>query len=162
MSSIFAAPFRSSQMRVEEAWIDDNAHMNVAYYVLVFDRAIDEVCEELGIDAAYKIERKASIFTAELHVNYLKELVLGAPLFVTWQCLAADEKRMRSYLELFHAEEGYLAASSEQLHIHVDLQARRASPFPPEVRARLDGAVKAHAALPWPKRAGAAIDLKKR
>jgi len=161
MSSIFDAPFRSSPMRVEEAWIDDNAHMNVAYYVLVFDKAIDEVCEELGIGAAYKVERKAAIFTLELHVHYLKELVLGAPLVVTWQCLSADEKRMRSYLELFHAEEGYLAASSEQLHIHVDLEARRSRPFPDDVRERLDAVLAAHASLDWPNRAGAALGTKK-
>ena len=43
------APFRSSTQTVEPEWIDYNGHMNVAYYTLAFDRALDELFEALGI-----------------------------------------------------------------------------------------------------------------
>ena len=48
-SPAFPAPFASSLMRVEEAWIDYNGHLNMAYYNVLFDRAVDEFFEALGI-----------------------------------------------------------------------------------------------------------------
>ena len=45
----FFAPFVSSAMRVEPGWIDYNGHLNMAYYNVLFDRAVDEVYELLGL-----------------------------------------------------------------------------------------------------------------
>ncbi|WP_210164899.1 thioesterase family protein [Afifella pfennigii] len=149
-------------MHVKDEWIDYNGHMNVAYYVLLFDRAIDEAFLTVGLGPEYVEKRRASFFTVELHVHYLRELTAGAPVFATWQCLGADDKRIRSWLELFHAEEGYLAAACEQMHVHVDLAARRSAAFPPHIRQKLDETLAAHQALPFPERAGAAIGNKKR
>ncbi len=62
-------PFRSSVMQIEPQWIDYNGHLNMAYYNVMFDRAIDELWFQLGIGPGYMKERHGSTFTAECHVR---------------------------------------------------------------------------------------------
>ena len=151
------APFRSSPMRVRDEWIDYNGHMNVAYYVLLFDRCIDEAFVTLGMGPEYVARRNASFFTVEIHINYLRELAAGTPVEATLQLLAYDAKRLRVYMELFDAKLGQLSASADQLFVHVDMASRRGAPFPDDVVARVESLRASHADLPWPERAGRAI-----
>ena len=104
LEPVFFAPFVSSVMRVEPAWIDYNGHLNMAYYNVLFDRAVDEVFELLGCGADY-VKKGFSTFTAEVHVRYLRELHEGDPVRVTFQLLEYDHKRMHYFEQLFHAEE---------------------------------------------------------
>src|SRR5262249_48743347 len=73
LEPLFFAPFVSSVMRVEPAWIDYNGHLNMAYYNVLFDRAVDEAYELLGIGADYVAKRRHSLYTAEVHLRYLRE-----------------------------------------------------------------------------------------
>ena len=116
-----ATPYLCAPRRVERAWIDYNGHMNMAYYNLVFDQALDQVFDELGIGAAYVRDGGGSCFTVEIHVTYVQELKLDDPLRVTFQLLDWDEKRLHFFGEMHHAEYGYLAATSEQMSLHVDM-----------------------------------------
>ena len=77
------APFLSSVMQIEPQWIDYNGHLNMAYYNVMMDRAIDEMWLQLGIGPAYMKERHGSTFTAECHVRYLREIHLGDPVQVS-------------------------------------------------------------------------------
>ena len=77
------APFLSSVMQIEPQWIDYNGHLNMAYYNVMFDRAIDELWLKLGIGPGYMKERHGSTFTAECHVRYLREIHLGDPVQVS-------------------------------------------------------------------------------
>ena len=86
LEPVFFAPFVSSLMKVEPAWIDYNGHLNMAYYNVLFDRAVDEVFELLGCGADY-VSKGFSTFTAEVHVRYLRELKEGDPVRVTFQLL---------------------------------------------------------------------------
>ena len=153
----FAAPFRSSRMSVANDWIDYNGHMNVAYYLVLLDRCVDEAFEQLGMGPDYVARENASFFTVEIHVNYLLELPPGAPVTATLQLLAHDVKRIRAWLELYHAEEGFLSANCDQLFLHVDMKTRRTAPFPDQIAARLKAMSSAHSALPWPEHAGRTI-----
>jgi len=155
MAELIVCPPR----RVERAWIDYNGHMNMAYYNLVFDQALDTVFDTLGIGADYVRSREASVFTAEIHVHYLDELTLGDPLRITFQLLDWDDKRMHYFEEMYHAEKGYLAATSEQIGLHVDMQSRRATPFPRDIQSRLADLMTQHAALPCPERVGHVIGI---
>ncbi len=85
LEPVFFAPFVSSLMKVEPAWIDYNGHLNMAYYNVLFDRAVDEVFELLGCGADY-VKKGFSTFTAEVHVRYLRELKEGDPVRVTFHC----------------------------------------------------------------------------
>ncbi len=96
LEPVFFAPFVSSRMKVEPAWIDYNGHLNMAYYNVLFDRAVDEVFELLGCGADY-VKKGFSTFTAEVHVRYLRELKEGDPVRVTFQLLDYDAKRMHYF-----------------------------------------------------------------
>jgi acyl-CoA thioester hydrolase len=152
-------PFLASVMQIEPQWIDYNGHLNMAYYNVMFDRAIDQLWLELGIGPAYMRERKRSTFTAECHVRYLREIRLGDPVQVSILLVAADEKRLHTFEELRHAGEGWLSATSENMTIHVDMTARKTAPFPPDIRARIEAVTKAHSAVPRPEGIGRKIAM---
>ena len=105
-------PFLSSVLQIEPQWIDYNGHLNMAYYNVMFDRAIDELWLKLGIGPGYMKARHGSTFTAECHVRYLREVHLGDPVQVSILLVAADEKRLHTFEELRHASEGWLSATS--------------------------------------------------
>jgi acyl-CoA thioester hydrolase len=153
------APFVSSVMRVEPAWIDYNGHLNMAYYNVLFDRAVDEAFELLGCGLEYLKTRRHSTFTAEVHVRYLRELHSGDPVRVSFQLLDFDMKRMHYFERLIHAEEGWISATSENMSLHVDMTAKKTAPFPPNIAANLARMKAAHARLPPPDGAGRRIAM---
>jgi acyl-CoA thioester hydrolase len=156
---VFFAPFVSSIMRVEPAWIDYNGHLNMAYYHVLFDRAVDEVLELLGCGAAYGRTRQKSCFTAEVHVRYLRELHAEDPVRVTFQLINYDAKRLHFFEQLFHAADGWVSATSENMVLHVDLAAGKTAPFPADVAATLAKMKATHAKLPLPEAAGRRIAM---
>jgi acyl-CoA thioester hydrolase len=156
---IFAAPFVSSVMPVDSAWIDYNGHLNMAYYNVLFDRAVDEVFELLGCGVDYVKTRRHSCYTAEVHVRYLRELHADDPVKVTWQLIDYDAKRMHYFEQLLHAGEGWLSATSENMSLHVDMEAGKTAPFPADVAERLAAMQAAHATLPRPEAVGRRIAM---
>jgi acyl-CoA thioester hydrolase len=152
-------PFLSSIMQVEPQWIDYNGHLNMAYYNVMFDRAIDELWLKLGIGPAYMRERHGSTFTAECHVRYIREIHQGDPVQIAITLVAADEKRLHTFEEMRHAGEGWLSATSENMTMHIDMAARKAAPFPPDIRDRIRAVADAHAAIPRPDGIGRKIGM---
>jgi acyl-CoA thioester hydrolase len=155
----YSAPFLSSIMRIEPQWIDYNGHLNMAYYNVMFDRAIDELWLVLGIGPSYKKSRNGSTFTAECHVRYLREIHLGDPVQVSVTLIAADDKRLHTFEELRHASEGWLSATSENMTLHIDMGLRKTAPFPSDVRATIDAVASAHAMVSRPEGIGRAIAM---
>ena len=158
----FFAPFVSSVMRVEPGWIDYNGHLNMAYYNVLFDRAVDEVYELLGLGLNYVETTKHSTFTAEVHVRYLRELLVDTPVRVTFQLLGFDQKRMHYFEQLFHAEEGWLSATSENMALNVNMAVKKTGPFPDSVMERLALMKAAHDKLPVPDGVGRRIAMPQR
>ena len=157
LEPLFFAPFVSSVMRVEEHWIDYNGHLNMAYYNVLFDRAVDEAYELLGVGIDYVEKRRHSFFTAEVHLRYLRELHAGDLVRVTFQLLDYDRKRLHTFEQLFHAEQGWVAATSENMSLHVDMAKKKVAPFPTEVTRRLIQMKASHSQLPRPEAAGRRI-----
>ena len=156
---LFFAPFVSSIMKVEPAWIDYNGHLNMAYYNVLFDRAVDETYEMLGIGLDYLKRTNHSTFTAEVHVRYLREIHEGNPVQVEFQLLDYDEKRIHYFETLKHAEQGWVSATSENMTLHVDMGAKKVAPFPEDVLQRLEAMKAAHARLPLPDGVGRRIAM---
>ncbi len=152
-------PFVSSAMRVEPQWIDYNGHLNMAYYNVLFDRAVDEVYELLGIGHDYLKQTRHSTFTAEVHVRYLREIHEGDPVRVEFQLLDFDAKRIHYFETLKHAEQGWVSATSENMTLHVDMTAKKVAAFPDAVLRRLAAVKEAHARLPLPDGAGRSIGM---
>ncbi len=85
-------PLDNYHAPVEAAWIDYNGHMNVAYYVLMFDRATDTLLDRLGLGAAYRRRTNHSIYVLEAHITYEREVKEGDVLRFTSQLVDADER----------------------------------------------------------------------
>lgn len=154
-----AAPFLTTVMQIEPEWIDYNGHLNMAYYNVLFDRGIDRLWLALGIGPDYLKERNKSTFSAECHVRYLREIHLDDPVQVSIYVIAADEKRLHTFEELRHATEGWISATAETMTLHVDMATRKTAPFPPDIAARIDMVLRAHAALPRPDGLGRRIAM---
>ncbi|MFC5585658.1 thioesterase family protein [Nitratireductor kimnyeongensis] len=156
------ARYCSSVFELQKDWIDFNGHLNMAYYTVLFDRAYEEVSEEFGMGARYAAERRLTTYTAEIHLCYLRELHLEDRVRGTFQLLDHDEKRLHSYQELRHAEEGWLAATCETLTLHVDMSGPRVTPFPADVLGRIETMHGLHKSLPLPEQAGRSIAIRRR
>ena len=159
LEPVFFAPFVSSKMKVEPAWIDYNGHLNMAYYNVLFDRCVDEAYELLGIGLDYLNTKKHSTFTAEAHVRYLREIHEGDPVRVAFQMLDYDTKRVHYFQQLFHATEGWVSATSENMTLHVDMDAKKVAPLPADMTRRLARMKAAHGQLPRPEAAGRRIEM---
>lgn len=154
-------PILSRLMDVETQWTDYNGHLNMAYYNVLFDRAADEGLEALGMGPAYARDRRLTVYTAEIHVCYLRELHAGHKVRGTFQLIGHDAKRLHSFQELRH-EDGWLAATSEVLSLHVDMAGPNVAPFPPDVLAKVEAMAAKHASLPRPAQAGKSIGIKRK
>jgi acyl-CoA thioester hydrolase len=159
---LFFAPFVSSIMPVKDHWIDYNGHLNMAYYNVLFDRAVDQVYALIGVGADYMQTRGLTLFTAEAHTRYLRELHAGDGVRVTFQLLDFDAKRLHYFQHLHHAAAGFLSTSCEVLSLHVDLAAKKTAPFPEDVAHRLRLMQLSHARLPRPEATGRRIAMPER
>jgi len=162
MSDTAAALFEAPLRKVESQWIDLNGHMNMAYYNLLFDEALDQLFNDIGLGWQYTQQGIGSCFTAEIHVTYLDELKEGDPVRIDYQILDWDSKRLHIFGRMYHGTEGYLAATSEQMCIHVDMKTRRASPMPGSTQEKAKLFASAHKNLPRPDQAGSVIGIRRK
>jgi acyl-CoA thioester hydrolase len=153
------APFVSSVMRIEPQWIDYNGHLNVAYYNVLFDRAVDELYELLGLGPAYLEKHKHSTMVAEAHVRYLRELNETDPVRIAIQLIDYDAKRIQLFEQLLHAEQGWVSATCETMTLHVDMTAKKVAPFPETVLRALADMKAARAHLPVPDGVGRRVAM---
>ena len=156
-----AAPFISSPMQVEKDWIDYNGHMNMAYYNVLFDRCADQAFDHLGIGAEYARSRSMTIYTAEIHVCYVRELHLGDEIQCSFHLLDHDAKRLHVFQEITHRD-GWLSATCEALSLHVDMTGPRVATFPDDVASNVTRMAADHAGLPKPERSGRTIGIRRK
>jgi acyl-CoA thioester hydrolase len=155
------APFAAaSAVTVRPEWIDYNGHMNVGYYHVAFDLAAEDFFQFLGYTPGFRRQHDATTFALESHLNFLREVKEGDRLRFEARLLEHDAKRIHFYQEMYHATEGYLAASCESLSAHVDQKARRTAPIPAVILERLAAVKAAHAALPRPWQIGHVISAR--
>jgi len=144
------APLTVHRETVRPEWIDYNGHMNVAYYLMAADHAMDAFGDHIGIGRSYMQATNKSTFALDTRIIYVRELVVDAPLRVTAQLIAYDAKRLHVCLALLHDREGWLSALSEWVLVHVDLGARRSEAMPEATLAKLQEIMTAHETLPRP------------
>lgn len=147
------------QVRAE--WIDENGHMNVAYYVKAVDLAVDHFCEAVGLSELLRQGQRHSIFAAEIHVAYKRELLPSEDYFVTLQIVGLDEKRIHWFWRIYHEQSGQVAATMEGLTLSVDLTTRRVAPWHPDTFRRMKEIADRQASLPQPKELGRVIAMRR-
>jgi acyl-CoA thioester hydrolase len=153
-------PFAAASALVRPDWIDYNGHMNVGYYHVAFDVAAEAFFEFLGLTPDFRERHGATTFALEAHLNFLREVKEGDALRFEARLLDHDAKRIHFYQEMFHAKEGFLAASCESLSAYVSQAARRTVPMPAALLERLTRVKAAHAALARPWQIGHVISAK--
>ena len=139
---------------VRPEWIDLNQHMNVAYYVLAFDLGIDALWNTFGITHDYVTSAAGSTFAVESHITYQRELNEGDRYVITAQILGYDEKRIHQFQRLYHAGEGFVAATCEWMNLHVDLRTRRVTRWPADILQRIEAFAHAQENRTRPEEAG--------
>ncbi len=106
-------------------WTDYNGHMNLAFYIHLFDQGWDVLLDkfQMGGNSA-KIERR-STFAVESHTKYIKEVEQGDEVDINLLFLDRDKKRMIYQLEIFSKTGNYRAATTEVCSLYVNLDTRR-------------------------------------
>jgi acyl-CoA thioester hydrolase len=137
------------QQRVQPEWIDYNGHLNVAYYVVIFDQATDAVFEQMDMGEAYRSASGCSVFVSEMYVAYRREILGGDSVRVVSRFMQHNASRAVLMHEMFCERLQDAAAINEVLCVHVDLQRRRATGWPPAAAAAIGTCVDA-AALQYP------------
>jgi acyl-CoA thioester hydrolase len=160
--TVRAAPHRSRIMTIDPQWIDYNGHLNMAYYNVLFDLAIDEFLIETGLGPDYIRAAGCSYMCVEVHICYVREIFLADPVVVDFRVLDVDGKRLHTYAEMRHAHENWLSATSEAMFLHTDMTARKVVPWPTDLATKLGELKTASDALPRPARAGRGIAIKRR
>jgi acyl-CoA thioester hydrolase len=120
-------------------WIDYNGHLRDAYYTVALSYAIDEVMDQLGLDAAYRERSRCTLYTLELHMHFLQEVKSTDELTVKTSILDFDRKRIHAGCEFYCPRMSEPAATAEVMLLHVHQAEKPASAsLPPEVVARLE------------------------
>ena len=115
---------------VRPEWIDYNGHMNMGFYLVAFDQvATDGFYDHVDIGIAHKKATQHSTFSLAANIDFVAELKEGAPMRFTTQLVDFDHKRLHFYHCLYHGEEGFLAATNENLGMYIDMNTRRSTPF---------------------------------
>ena len=119
--------------KIIKDWTDYNGHMNVAYYVLIFDLFGAEVLMDkfnMGEESAKTT--KKSTMVVESHITYNQEVKEGDEVDVNLLYFDHDKKRLQYRLEMIHKEKKFVASTIEILSLYVDLDQRKVSEFEDE------------------------------
>ena len=144
--------------RVGPEAIDYNGHMNVVHYRAAFDAGTDGLFAHLGLGPDdYNARTGATLMVVEEHTRYHAELAEGERYRVLARMLGHSDKKVHYLLLMENLDRGGLAATHEELSLHVDLGRRRATPLPAEVCAAVEELAAAQAQLPPPPDVGRVI-----
>lgn len=123
-------------------WTDRNEHVNIRYYVVMFDEAGDAWYPSVRITSG--------TMDLEHHINYIREIRPGDRLAVYMRIIGVSDKRLHYVMFLWNESTSALAALFECVNTFVDLSVRKTAPWPEDIRKALDALLARHAALPWP------------
>lgn len=155
------SPFQTPYRGLEPSWLDYNGHLNMAYYNVLFDQAIDLLFAQLGCGEIYRVEENMSFFTAEAHVCYIRELKPDSLVRTDIRVVDCDDKRLHVFEELYH-QDGWLSATSETLLLHINMNGPKVTSMPAALSAKMTDLKTAHAQLPANDRIGRSIGIKRK
>jgi acyl-CoA thioesterase FadM len=134
---------------VPDSYRDSNGHMNVRWYIALFDDAGDTLHDWMGVTQAYHAAHGTGTFDLEYHVNFISEVLPGEDIVVYIRLVAYSAKRLHYVMFLVNATRRKLSATLECINSFADLRDRRTAPWPPEVAAKLAETVAADQKLDW-------------
>ncbi|MDP3519522.1 MAG: thioesterase family protein [Hydrogenophaga sp.] len=153
------AGVRIASARVARRWTDHNGHMNLAAYLMLFDRSFARFCDRVGIGPKQLEQSGRTIFVAETHLVYRYELALGEQVGVGLRVLALGSRKMHSYLSMVRLVDQQIVCINEKMDLCVDLASRRACVFPDAVAAHLQALHARESTLPAPAWASRRVEM---
>ena len=123
-------PINLSTQKILKDWIDYNNHMNVSYYLLIFDKYGADILNDvfkMGEHSAKTTGKSTMI--VESHITYNQEIQVNDQVEVNLLYFDHDKKRLQYKMEMVHKEKKYLASTIEVLALYVDLNTRKVSEF---------------------------------
>ena len=122
-----------TKQKIIKDWTDYNGHMNVAYYVWIFDQIGSEILlTKFNMGEQSARTSKKSTMVVESHITYNQEVKEDDEVDVNLIYCDHDKKRIQYKLEMIHSEKKYLAATLEALSLYVDLNKRKVAEFEDE------------------------------
>ena len=135
-------PYKGSEKIVTEDMCDVNGHMNVAYYLRSFDVYSRPLFEEIGFDQDY-FKAGFSTFALEDSIRYLKEFTLNQTIYSRFRVIDANHKLIHFVGILLNKDEE-LAAISETIVAHVDMNIRKTTNMPEKILKSLEQVMQRH------------------
>ena len=122
-----------SSKKIIEDWIDYNGHMNVAYYLLIFDKfGADNLNTFFNMGEHSAKTTGMSTMMVETNITYNQELKLDDEVDINLLYFDHDKKRLQYKFEMVHKNKKYLASTFEALALYVDLKSRKVKEFEEE------------------------------
>ena len=118
--------------RIKKDWTDYNEHMNMAYYVLIFDLAWEVVLEKFKMGEHSAKTTKKSTMVVETHTTYNNEVKQGDEVDIVLTYFDHDKKRLHFKLEMYEKSKQTLSATIEMLSLYIDLNQRKVAEFEEE------------------------------
>jgi acyl-CoA thioester hydrolase len=134
---------------VPAGWADSNGHVNMRWYVVLFDDAGDDLHARIGLTPDFHRENGTGTVDLEHHTNFLREILPGESVAVYTRLVARSAKRVHYLMFLVNETQGNLAAIFECINALLDTTARRTAPYPAEILAKIDAWIEKDRALDW-------------
>lgn len=158
----YPAPIVVKGMTVKPEWIDYNKHMNVGYYGVAFDLALEQmVGDYLGIGEDYVRTAGAGPYMIQSHVQFLRELLEGEGFYFHFRLIDHDHKRLHYFGQMFSEKDDVLCATQEGMIINVSQKTGRSAEYPEWAQKRLARMCEDHKNLPEAPQIGAKLGIRK-
>ncbi|MFB3854771.1 MAG: thioesterase family protein [Vicinamibacterales bacterium] len=138
------------RLEVPGAYGDANGHMNMRWFVAIFDDAGDAIYERLGLTPEYRRELGITTFDLEHHTHFLSEVVPGDTVAVYVRFVGHSAKRFHYLMFMVNESRARLAAIFECITTFVDARSRKATAMPADIQAGIAEWVARDTALGWP------------
>ena len=132
-----------SSQKIIKDWIDYNNHMNVSYYLLIFDKFGADTLNDIFKMGKHSAKTtKKSTMMVQSNITYNQELLLNDEIDINLVYFDHDKKRLQYKMEMIHKEKKYLASTIEVLALYVDLNERKVAEFEDEKIQIMDNFIK--------------------
>ena len=130
--------FHITNQTIKKEWTDYNNHMNLSYYILVFDLGAEVMLSKFQMGEHSAKTTKKSTMVVETHTTYNSEVKEGDEVDVFLSHLDHDKKRIHYKLEMYDKNKNVLSATTEVLSLYIDLNVRKVAEFEEEKKALMD------------------------
>ena len=128
--------------KIIKDWTDYNNHMNLSYYILVFDMCAEIILSKFKMGEHSAKTTKRSTMVVETHTTYNNEVKEGDEVNILISHFDHDKKRLHYKLEMYDKQKNVLSATTEVLALYIDLNQRKVTEFEDEKKTIMDEFIK--------------------